>query len=176
MLGFGALHRLPAPLDEPPQAPGETLFEPLGRFSNEDDRSIPAASTTAPDANTAAAPELTRPPPQASPRAPESNDFLIPANIPSLTSPQLAVQTSASVPAATGQSGRGKKQRVHHVLPPSKAMDEYFKEGEQKSREQDISPRPRAEGLPPPPPKSAAMRSGGDPPPSELAQAVVEEA
>lgn len=27
VLGFGALHRIPPPLDEPPQAPGETLFD-----------------------------------------------------------------------------------------------------------------------------------------------------
>ncbi|KAL9085925.1 MAG: hypothetical protein Q9159_004425 [Coniocarpon cinnabarinum] len=26
-LGYGALHRIPVPLDEPPQAPGETMFE-----------------------------------------------------------------------------------------------------------------------------------------------------
>lgn len=27
VLGYGALHRIPAPLDEPPSGPGETLFE-----------------------------------------------------------------------------------------------------------------------------------------------------
>ena len=42
VLGYGALQRLPAPLTEPSQAPGETLFE-AARFSNEEPRASAAA-------------------------------------------------------------------------------------------------------------------------------------
>lgn len=39
VLGYGALHRLPAPLSEPLAGPGETLFETENaRFSNEEAR------------------------------------------------------------------------------------------------------------------------------------------
>src|SRR5436309_6983408 len=65
VLGFGALHRLPAPLQEPPQAPGETLFE-TARFSNEDNRPATASSGSH---------FMTPYPPPST-----STEFLIPAN------------------------------------------------------------------------------------------------
>src|SRR5436305_3146371 len=46
VLGFGALHRLPAPLNEPISAPGETLSTSAdaARCSSEDNRPLTAAS------------------------------------------------------------------------------------------------------------------------------------
>lgn len=44
VLGYGALHRLPAPLSEPVAGPGEMLFETENaRFSNEEPRPLSGA-------------------------------------------------------------------------------------------------------------------------------------
>ncbi|KAL2356011.1 GRASP55/65 family protein [Cryomyces antarcticus] len=136
VLGFGALHRIPAPLNEPPQGPGETLFE-TARFSNEEAR---PASATSPH------PILSpNPPPSSSP------DFLVPAN--------MQFNPTSPPPPLTGAAHQkpARKARAHHAISPGGAMDEYFKEGEEKSREQE-SPKPRASGLPPPP------KAGAGPP------------
>lgn len=139
MLGFGALHRLPVPLTEPPAAPGETLFE-TARFSNEGGR--PSATL-----------------PQASPLTiSQSEDFspnqgssqsLIPATIP-LHQP----------PPSTGLAAppRGAR-KPRHAASIAQDFDDYFREGEQKSKEEDFVPSTKAIPLPPPP------RSGIPPPP-----------
>ncbi|ORX98606.1 GRASP55/65 PDZ-like domain-domain-containing protein [Clohesyomyces aquaticus] len=126
VLGFGALHRVPAPFEEPPHAPGETLFStdsapfdekrPLSSASN-----LPAVG---------AGPEL-----------------FVSANmaLPSKTPPLVA--------GAAGHGPPKRKQRAHHAhVSPSAgtSLDDYFKEGEQKSLEEDGVPRAKA-GLPPPP-------------------------
>jgi hypothetical protein len=123
VLGFGALHRVPAPLNEPAQAPGETLFETT-RFSNEESRSA------------------SNPP----------GDFLVPANL------NLSATTPPASIGATGEKRGTKKPRVHHAISPTAGLDDYFAEGEQKSRELDhgSTPKPTA-GLPPPP------KAGGPP-------------
>ena len=51
------------------------------------------------------------------------------------------------------RAGKHRKQRAHHAhASPSGGggLDDYFKEGEQKSLEQDNAPKPKG-GLPPPP-------------------------
>ncbi len=48
----------------------------------------------------------------------------------------------------------GRKARAHHGVSPNSAMEEYFKEGEQKSKEQDDSPSVGANSSAPPPPKA----------------------
>lgn len=141
VLGFGALHRVPAPLNEAMQAPGETLFE-TARFSNEGARPTSAVSQT---------PMFQ--PPSASPAPP--SDFLVPANM----------QFNGIPPPPGAGAGvekkPGRKIRAHHAVSPTAAMDDYFAEGEQKSKEQDNAPTPKpGSGLPPPPP-----RSGAGPPP-----------
>ncbi|KAK3057156.1 hypothetical protein LTR09_002195 [Extremus antarcticus] len=135
VLGYGALHRVPAPLTEPAQGPGETLFE------SGNDYSLPQSQ---PLVQQDAGPQ-------------EANDFLVPANIqiPS-TSPPPPTSSGGPPPA-----GKAKKQRAHHTTAPVAGLDDYFAEGEQKSRELDrgTSPRPAASLPPPPkggPPKAAS--------------------
>ncbi|EON67061.1 hypothetical protein W97_06178 [Coniosporium apollinis CBS 100218] len=135
-LGFGALHRIPAPLEEPPQAPGETLFE----SAPEEKRPISSSSATM------------EPAPQF---PPASSEFLVPAN--------LRFQ-SKSPPPPGGPPKSHRKARQHHAIAPASAMDEYFKEGEAKSREQDYSPASKTGPSKPPPPKVGGPPKAGAPP------------
>ncbi|KAI9823579.1 MAG: hypothetical protein M1832_002360 [Thelocarpon impressellum] len=139
-LGYGALHRLPAPLQEPPHGPGETLFE-----------TAPAAPLATPSTVSSSVPEI-----------------LVPAV-------QLAGVSPTSAPghdAASAPDRRARKGRAAGGVSPKRAMDEYFREGEEKSRAVDHAPSSSAVkgGLPPPPPKAGA---GGAPPPPR-AEDVVE--
>lgn len=121
VLGYGALHRIPAALTEPPQAPGETLFE-AGQPAAFNEKSTF-------DSNP-------------SPGAPA--DFLVPANMP-LSNPTPPPPASGGPPP-----GRAKKARAHA---PVAGLDDYFAEGEQKSKEMESgssTPKPSS-GLPPPP-------------------------
>ncbi|KAG8629701.1 hypothetical protein KVT40_001320 [Elsinoe batatas] len=124
VLGYGALHRVPAPLTEPSQAPGETLFE-TARFSNEEPRASPAMLQNGFQGTATGAPEL-----------------LTPTNL------------SAGPPKAAAGPPRGaKKARAHHNISPGAGIDEYFAEGEAKSRELEggSSTPKNASSLPPPP-------------------------
>jgi len=136
VLGYGALHRVPAALDEPAQAPGETLFESGGH-----EQAYLAADVSS---------QSGQPPAVGGPPA----EFLVPANM------QFSAATPSS-PAATTDGpppGRAKKARAHHAIAPAAGLDDYFKEGEQKSREMDNAPSPKpSAGLPPPP------KAGGPP-------------
>ena len=126
VLGFGALHRLPAPLSEPTQAPGETLFE-SARFSNEETRPSPSVAQTGFQ-------------PSASPAA-----FLVPADM-SFSQPPNVVSPSEGPPKSA------RKNRAQAAVSPGKGIDDYFKEGEEKSRELDRGSTPKGTaGLPPPP-------------------------
>ncbi|KAL2756826.1 hypothetical protein ACRALDRAFT_2082456, partial [Sodiomyces alcalophilus JCM 7366] len=132
VLGYGALHRLPAPLNEPVSAPGETLFDG-------EKHAVPpygGASGAAPPP-TEAGPDTLAP---AATGAPPSADLLVPA--------QMVGAVPRSAPTRSKKKGHN----------PNKAlMDDYFKEGEQKSRELDNAPTGRAASVAPPP------RSGGPP-------------
>ncbi|KAF2443946.1 hypothetical protein P171DRAFT_454903 [Karstenula rhodostoma CBS 690.94] len=134
VLGFGALHRVPAGLEEPPPAPGDTLFS-TGSASFDEKR--PASS----------ADDL--PPPQAGAPA----ELFVPAN--------MALPSKSPPPGGAPKKG---KQRAHHAhLNPSGGggLDDYFKEGEQKSAEQGFAPK--REGSVPPPPKVGGPPRGGPP-------------
>jgi hypothetical protein len=134
VLGYGALHRLPAPLSEPIAGPGETLFETENaRFSNEEPRPLSGGDASQFFVPAAAA-------------ASESTDFLVPAQI---------------VSQPVGGS-HGKKKDKKHGHNPNKMMDDYFMEGEKKSRELDYAPS--AATPPPPPPKSGGPPKAGGPP------------
>lgn len=125
VLGYGALHRIPAALTEPPQAPGETLFE-AGQPAAFNEKSTFDASA----------------PSNPSPGAPA--EFLVPANMP-LSNPTPPPPASGAPPP-----GRAKKARTHA---PVAGLDDYFAEGEQKSKEMESgssTPKPSS-GLPPPP-------------------------
>jgi hypothetical protein len=129
VLGYGALHRLPAPLSEPLADPGETLFESENaRFSNEEVRPMSGDSSQffIPGAAT------------------EPSDFLVPAQI------------AAGGPPVGSTPGR-KKVKKHAHTPNKAFMDDYLNEGEKKSRELDHAPSGKSTP-PPPPPKSGVLR------------------
>lgn len=152
VLGYGALHRLPVGLGEEVEGPGEVVFEtrddgfeqlregPAGSYD-----SHPPASATSPVNNTS---------PLQPPTHPGSN-FLVPANIaspPPLSSPSSNL--SAPGTTTTRAGGRSGRKPRHGGVSPSRAFDEYFAEGEQKSKEQDYTPSSR-KGTPlAPPPKT----------------------
>lgn len=140
VLGFGALHHLPPPLTEPPAAPGETLFE-TARFSNEEPR--PSSTNSG------------------------SQLFPPPTQYPSLTSPTLIVPatmaTASTLPSSSTPARGGRKQRPG--VSPNRAFDEYFQEGEKRSKEEDFAPSAKATP-PPPPPKLGVTTTS--PQPSKL--------
>lgn len=138
VLGYGALHRVPAPLTEPSQGPGETLFEAGTDYSQA--LSDPESSTYLP--------------------AEGQQDFLVPANLPS----QPAKPTSPGPPPA----GKARKQRAHHTTAPAAGLDDYFAEGEQKSRELEGSSTPKpTSSLPPPPAKGGPPKAASPAPAAE---------
>ena len=154
ILGFGALHRVPPPLTEPPNAPGETLFDSSGHasgggvgvggsemYSPMDQQNFITPANMYPAAATRTPP----PPPQFRTQSP------------------VGGQQYLSQPPKSGSIRH--KPRLHaHNMNPS-AMDAFMREEEQKSRELDYSGSGRnspAAGLPPPPPR------GGPPPPRRV--------
>ncbi|MCJ1297960.1 hypothetical protein MMC08_000749 [Hypocenomyce scalaris] len=144
VLGFGALHRLPLPLTEPPAGPGETLFE-TARFSNEEARPSSTNSRPFSPSSDTTNPLYAQPPSQQ-----HSSDLLVPASMISPPPPPLTT-TSPAPPRST--------RKARHPVSPNRAFDEYFKEGEQKSKEEDFVPSAKAATAMPPPPKA-----GGGPP------------
>lgn len=130
LLGFGALHRIPAPLEEPPQGPGETLFD---LSSGADEKSALAAADASANMTS----------------LPTGGDFLVPANM------QFDKAGSPGPPSNT--SARTKKHRTYQNASPTKGLDDYFAEGEAKSKEQDFAPAAKAGAVPPPP------KAGGPP-------------
>lgn len=151
VLGFGALHRLPAPLTEPPAGPGETLFE-TARFSNEENRSLSLQAQSYP----AGAPLY-----QTSSNQ-QSSDLLVPATLASPPPPP----PTFSIPAGPPKAGR----KPRKLVSPNSAFDEYFKEGETKSKEENFAPTTK--NAPPPPPKTGGPPQTKSPAP----EAQVEEA
>ncbi|KAE8442297.1 hypothetical protein EG329_003497 [Mollisiaceae sp. DMI_Dod_QoI] len=146
VLGYGALHRLPAPLSEPLAGPGETLFDTENaRFSNEEIRPLSGSGE------------------YLGPTAPsDPSDLLVPAQL---------------VSSSIATTGRGRKEKKHGHAPNKAFMDDYFTEGEKKSRELDYAPTARNTPPPPPPKTGGPPRSGGTPKAEEVTPeaAVVEE-
>lgn len=131
-LGYGALHRLPAPLSEPVAEPGETLFEgESARFSNEEPRENMGSEGAASQVFVPVS--MTE----------EQGEFLVPAQI---------VAPVTSTPA--------KKKEKKHGHNPNNFMDDYFMEGEKKSRELDYAPTAKSGGVPPPPKAGGPPRAG----------------
>lgn len=152
VLGFGALHRVPAQLDEPPQAPGETLFSTRPSMDSRPQVSLAevAAAGTQPSAP--------------APQREASSQMLIPADMvmpPPPAPPSMGVASAMSPGAPPPPAGvAGRRPKPHHGKSGAKAsaaveLDDYFNEGETKSRENDqpSNTRSSASGaaLPPPP-------------------------
>jgi hypothetical protein len=131
-LGYGALHRLPVGLGEEVEGPGEVVFETRADGSSTPVPE-PALFPTNVDAGIPAPPQ----------------QFLVPANMKS--PPPLASADSAPQVSHHGKKARGARASPH------RAFDDYFAEGEQKSKEQDHVPSRRGTPLPPPP------KAGGPP-------------
>ncbi|WQF78056.1 Putative GRASP-type PDZ domain, PDZ superfamily protein [Colletotrichum destructivum] len=171
VLGYGALHRLPAPLNEPVHAPGEMMFDGekdpaaalygasavgaggLGSDTHQQDLFVPAAA-----AGVGAGP------------LPSGGDFLVPAQM-------VDASGAPPPPPPAGTATTRKKKERHHG--GNNFMDDYFKEEEKKSREADnapsgrgtpVAPPPKTGGPPPPP------RAGSAGPPKEEQQAAAPEA
>ena len=142
VLGFGALHRLPAPLTEGPMAgPGEALFEGV-RLSGDGGRPVSPYKETAGYTPTPQIQQL-------------SSNVIIPASLTSAPPLRPPSSNPESRPPKTAR--RGKKP-----VSPGAAFDEYFKEGEQKSKEDDFVPKSSSPAPPPPP--------GSKPPPPQSTQ------
>lgn len=123
-LGYGALHRLPAPLSEPVDAPGETMFD-----GGHEKAAMAAAA--AGETGGAFVP--------ADAAQGGDSSFLVPA--------QLVDRTMS--PAGGPPRGGKKKEKPAHA--DNNLMDDYFKEEEEKSRKLDNAPASKSAGVPPPP-------------------------
>ena len=151
VLGFGALHRIPPPLEEPPAGPGETLFE-TARLSHESNRPRSAS----PNKNMPQQPQLDT---SSSPQQPGANPYnlsspslLVPAAM--NNPPPLISTTSPPNPSSKAGGPSRVGGRKIRAASPSKglAFDEYWKESEEKSREVDYAPSKGMKATPPPPP------------------------
>lgn len=145
VLGYGALHRLPPSLAEPPAAPGDTVFE-MARFSNEEQK--PRSSSPSRTQQYGGLPTG---------YSIGSPGLLVPA---SMTSPPPLMTTSSTT------STRPSRKQRNIGAAPNIAFDEYFKEGEEKSKEEDFAPKAKAT-LPPPPPKLGGPTKLPASPPSD---------
>ncbi|KAF1825640.1 uncharacterized protein K489DRAFT_421970 [Dissoconium aciculare CBS 342.82] len=126
-------------LRTPSQAPGETLF---------DSTSAPAAGGQPPEYLSTVAAAVSDP-----------ADLLVPANL-QFTSPASPASGGlASPPPPSGAGSKARKARPAAAV----GLDDYFAEGEQKSRELDNAPKAAAGGVPPPP------KAGAGPPPPRAA-------
>ncbi|OAA37234.1 golgi reassembly-stacking protein 2 [Metarhizium rileyi] len=123
VLGYGALHRLPAPLSEPVNAPGETMFDGDVNEKSGEGVSIPASADLASPHAAAAA---------------TGGEYVVPAQM-----------VGADAMNAPPRSAAKKKDR-HHPANNS-FMDDYFEEQEKKSRELDNAPSGKGTPAPPPP-------------------------
>lgn len=146
VLGYGALHRLPVGLGEEVEGPGEVVFETKEDGSEQQRDPIPKASAP-------------------SPAPPSSGNFLVPANM--VSPPPLASPSTNPGSQSTARSSKSGRRHRHGGLSPNRAFDEYFAEGEQKSREQDFVPSRKGTPLAPPPKAGGPPRSSASPAPTE---------
>ena len=141
-LGYGALHRLPAPLSEPVAGPGEVMFEgEVAKFSNEENRAYTTQQNDSGESLVAATNAQI-----------DASNFLVPANV--ISPPPM------SGPPMGGGGGKKKRTNVK-----GGGLDDYFNEGEKKSRELDHAPS--AKSTPPPPPPKGGPPSSISPAPEK---------
>ncbi len=162
VLGYGALHRLPAPLSEPVHAPGETMFD--GGGTGEDSTITGAgqqqfAAFAPPGAAADASGNMFVPAGVTAPSSPSSNDFLIPAQMVSATTTTATTSPPPPGGAAATPPPRGgrKKERGHghgHGHGAANRLDDYFAEQEKKSKELEGGSISASKTPPPPPPKA----------------------
>lgn len=135
VLGYGALHRLPAPLSEPVNAPGETMFDGDMNEKNEG-ASVPSVSAG---------------PPQS------GGEYLVPA--------QMVGSTPVSAPPRTGKKKERHAHSPNQLMDDyfkeeeekSRAVDNA-----PKSTGSGVPPPPKAGGGPPKAEETTAASDGGD--------------
>lgn len=121
-LGFGALHRLPLGLGEEVEGPGEVVF------------ATPDSANSAPGGGLPSS----------------SGDYLIPANM--AAPPPLSATQTRNVSSSQSRSPAGRRAgKSRPGVSTNRAFDDYFAEGEEKSRAQDYAPSRHGTPLPPPP-------------------------
>ncbi|KAL1892524.1 hypothetical protein Sste5346_007036 [Sporothrix stenoceras] len=166
VLGYGALHRLPAPLSEPVSGPGETMFDgdnekthlhaahggPIAAGDMFEQAATTPTAPTFPGSASGAHPPAGGAPPAA-------DNFLVPAQ---LVSPPPPPASGAGGPPTSGTATRSKKKDRHHNTGGNAAglsVDDYFKEEEEKSQQLDGAP---SRSITPvaPPPKGGPPRAG----------------
>jgi len=86
-----------------------------------------------------------------------SESFLVPANLPTSPPPTGSAATAQPKGAISKASGRKARSHHHHAA-PALDIDDYFKEGEEKSREEDYGGPASADASLPPPPKIGGGR------------------
>ncbi|KAK7744826.1 hypothetical protein SLS62_009988 [Diatrype stigma] len=174
VLGYGALHRLPAPLSEPVHAPGETMFDGDGggagaagdAYGFSSGAGPASASGGAPQFTTLAPPTLaTAPlsPPGASPSPgayaavppPPTNDFLIPAQM--VSPPPPSGTGTPPPPTGAAPTARGARRKEHKAGHAPSRLDDYFAEQEMKSKELEGGSISASKTPPPPPPKAGSI-------------------
>lgn len=159
------------------QAPGEMLFEAgrrghVGAEEEEEEgegedtasRERPRSQPAVADGAFLVPAEMAAPPPLAGVPASSS----VPSPFPFVSTPASAPAMNAATTARTGSSTR--KTR-HAAVSPNRAFDEYFEEGERRSKEVDFVPSTagvKGTGVLPPPPKpppkmGAGTGAGGPP-------------
>jgi len=137
VLGFGALHRLPVGLGEEIQAPGENLFEAEHRANMERTRTGDGGYLEAP-AESKVSSIQQQPPP-----------FVNPSVVPP---PMISPNAPTGATLAPGfATAHGKRSRHRGGASPSRAFDDMFEEGAQKSQEQDFVPSRKGTPVAPPP-------------------------
>ncbi|KAI0818256.1 GRASP55/65 PDZ-like domain-containing protein [Xylaria sp. FL0064] len=169
VLGFGALHRLPAPLDEPVSAPGETMFDG-GAGSHGAGENF---TTLAPPPNDASGFGFPSNPSYMNPAAGEPTaqaqgaGFLVPAQMVSPPPP-----TAGGGPSGAPPRGKKKDRHGHN---PNRLMDDYLAEEEKKSRALDGNISASKTPPPPPPKAGGGPPKGSGPPPPPKAEEVAED-
>ncbi|CCC06173.1 hypothetical protein SMACR_00391 [Sordaria macrospora] len=171
VLGYGALHRLPAPLSEPVHAPGETMFDGDSEHHGQPQQYQqqqpqygynPGAAPPAPGQYAPATTTSPSPPPVG------GGEFLIPAQMVGTPPPPTAQFGGAAVSSAAPPRGKKKERPANRGGMGS--MDDYFKEQEKKSRELDNAPSRKNTPVPPPPmggpPKGGPPKAVSSPPPN----------
>ena len=155
VLGYGALHRLPAPLSEPVNAPGETMFDGVEHSEAAPNMFVPTSTSGTPFN----AGGMQPPPPQPPTASAVQGEFLVPA--------QIATPGAASTPPLA--RSHGKQRKKHHAHTGPNMMDDYLKEEEQKSKELDgATTSSKSKGLPPPPKAGKVPEAASKPATSQV--------
>ena len=93
-----------------------------------------------------------------------SGNFIVPANM--AAPPPLAFAQARVASPLQSRSPAGRRAgKSRSMASPNRAFDDYFAEGEEKSREQDYAPSRHGTPLPPPPKAGVSPSHSGSPAP-----------